>query len=62
MKINRKLIDQELEKLRNQRGVGTAEQQSALLVMSLQVQLAILDCLDNILQAISRQSNEQDTV
>ena len=52
-KINRKLIEQELEKLRGQRGVGTAEQLTALAAMSLQVQLEILDALDDILQAVS---------
>lgn len=53
MKIDRKLIEQELEKLRGQRGVGTAEQSTALAVLSLQVQLEILDALDDILQAVS---------
>lgn len=53
MKVNRKLIEQELEKLRGQRGIGNVEQQTALLAMSLQVQLEILDALDDILQAVS---------
>jgi hypothetical protein len=52
-KINRKLIEQKLEKLSRQRGVGTSEQQTALLAMSLQVQLQILDALGDTLQAIS---------
>lgn len=53
VKVNRKLIEQELEKLRGQRGIGNVEQQTALLAMSLQVQLEILDALDDILQAVS---------
>lgn len=53
MKVNRKVIEQELEKLRGQRGVGSMEQSVALAAMSLQVQLEILDALDDILQAIS---------
>lgn len=64
MKINRKLIEQELEKLRGQRGVGTVEQLTALAVLSLQVQLEILDAVDDILQAVSgvpvdRESNSR---
>lgn len=53
MKLSRKLIEQELEKLRNQPGVGSAERSMALAAMSLQVQLEILDALDDILQAVS---------
>lgn len=53
MKVNRKLIEQEVNNLRGQRGIGSAEQQVALASLNLQVQLAILDALDDILQAVS---------
>lgn len=61
MRVSRKLIEQELEKIRGQRGVGTAEQQAALLAMLLQVQLAHLDALDDILQAVSGVPVDRET-
>lgn len=52
-RVNRKVIKHELEKIQGQRGIGSAEQVPALLALSLQVQLEILDVLDDILQSVS---------
>lgn len=59
MKLNRKLIEQELEKLHGQRGVGSAEQQTALLVLSLQVQLEILDVFNDLLKTVSNSADRE---
>lgn len=53
VRISRKAVELELEKLHNQRGVGSAEQQQVIAALSLQVQLAMLDALDDILQSLS---------
>lgn len=58
MKLNREIIEQELEKLRGQRGIGSVEQQVALLVLSLQIQLEILDVLNELEKATSKVDRE----
>lgn len=52
-KVNRKVIEEQIEKLRGQPGVGSVEQISSVVVLSLLIQLEILDALDDILQAVS---------
>ena len=58
-RITRQQMQEELDKARNQRGVGATEQQMLLTAMLLQVQLDILDALDDVLQVVSGISVER---
>lgn len=53
VKTSREKVQEELEKIHKQHGVGMFESQQVLMAISLQIQLDIRDALDDILQVLS---------